>query len=361
MALFRDDAGKTEKATPQRLDEAQRKGQVPLSREMIMGGTLLAVALALQFGGGWLLDVLRAAMGRGLRVDTAIARLNDGETGGFIAEIQAVVVLIAPPILGLMALVVVAAAVFGYGQIGVKLATKAFGLKFERLNPVQGLQRIFSTAALARTGLSFLKLAALGAVPAVILWRERATFTMLYDAPDLAVAASVVLAIILRVVLWIAAIVLLIAAVDVLWQRYDHQKKLMMSKQEVDDERKRSEGDPMIKNRLRAAARKLARQRMMDAVPVADVVITNPTHFAVALAYDRQRHPAPRVVAKGMDHLAQKIRELARHSGVPVMQDPPLARALYRACDVGTEIPERFYQAVAVVLSHVYRLRGMTA
>jgi flagellar biosynthesis protein FlhB len=139
------------------------------------------------------------------------------------------------------------------------------------------------------------------------------------------------------------------------------QTRNMMTKQEIEDERRRSEGDPTMKMRQRRARNELMRQRMMDAVPKADVIVTNPTHFSVALRYDRKRDAAPTVVAKGVDDMAMRIRELAREHGVPLMEDPPLARALFRAVKVGQTIPERFYQAVATVLSHVYRLKGRTA
>jgi flagellar biosynthetic protein FlhB len=165
----------------------------------------------------------------------------------------------------------------------------------------------------------------------------------------------------ISVLLWVAAVVTALAAADFFWQRFSFEKRNMMSRQEVEDERKRSEGDPAIKMRQRRARNELLRSRMMADVPKADVVVTNPTHFSVALRYDRKRDAAPVVVAKGMDEIALQIRELAREHGVPLMEDPPLARALFRAVKVGQTVPERFYQAVATVLGHVYRLKNRTA
>jgi flagellar biosynthetic protein FlhB len=155
--------------------------------------------------------------------------------------------------------------------------------------------------------------------------------------------------------------VLVLAIADVFYQRFDFTQRNMMTKQEVDDERKRSEGDPMVRSRLRQARAELMRHRMMEAVPKADVIITNPTHYSIALRYQRGKNTAPEVVAKGVDELAMRIRELAKEHDVPLLEDPPLARALYRAVKVGQEVPARFYEAVATVLSHVYRLKNRVA
>jgi flagellar biosynthetic protein FlhB len=165
----------------------------------------------------------------------------------------------------------------------------------------------------------------------------------------------------LTLLMWVGAVVTVLALIDFAWQRYSFTKRNMMTKQEVEDERRRSEGDPMVRMRQRRARNDLLRHRMMAAVPKADVVVTNPTHFSVALRYDRSRDAAPTVVAKGADEIALRIREIARENGVPLMEDPPLARALFRAVKIGQAIPENFYQAVATVLSHVYRLKGRTA
>ena len=159
----------------------------------------------------------------------------------------------------------------------------------------------------------------------------------------------------------IAFIVLIMAIGDIAYSRRKHTKSLMMTKQEVEDERKRTDGDPMIKSRLKAARMALMKQRMMEAIPMADVIITNPTHYSVALKYDREKHMSPAVVAKGIDDIAMRIRKIAAENDVPLMEDAPLARALFRAVDVGQEIPEKFFKAVATVLGHVYRLKNKVA
>jgi flagellar biosynthetic protein FlhB len=361
MALFKDDAGRTEKPTPQRLSEARNKGQVPLSRDLVMAGTLLSAVVVLRHWGGDLVAGLRLAVTRGLSLHDARFRLDDGALPGILRELAHAGWTVAGPVLGLLAALLAAAAAFGYGQIGLRLASQALALRFERLDPAAGLRRILSASAAMRAGLAFLKLIVLLAVPWAVLGGSAGTLFHLHEATSVPRALSVVAAACFDVAFWIAVAILVLAVLDALWQRREHVRNLMMTKQEVEDERKRSEGDPLIKQRLRSAALKLARQRMLEAVPKADVVITNPTHFAVALAYDRLHHAAPTVLAKGADDVAMRIREVARDHGVPLMHDPPLARALWRAVDVGSEIPERFYRAVAAVLSHVYRLRGRTA
>ena len=355
MALFRDDAGRTEKPTPQRYADARDKGQVALSHELVMGGSLLASTLLLERLGPGLVLAFREILARGLRVADARDRLENGDLPAAIGALLEPMVAIALPLGVLLLAGLLVSAVFAYGQVGVHVAKDAIGFKPERLNPLTGLRRILSFAAVARTSMSAAKLVVLVAVPTILLWLELPRLFALFHAGDVPAMVAYAANLALRVMFWIAVPVCALAIVDVLWQRREHVQNLMMTKQEVDDERRRSEGDPLVKRRLRTAALKLARQRMLEAIPKADVIVTNPTHYSVALAYDRAAHAAPRVVAKGVDDLALKIRQLAREHGVPLMQDPPLARALFRAVDVGTEIPERFYQAV---LGHVYRLQG---
>jgi flagellar biosynthetic protein FlhB len=358
MGLFRDDAGRTEKPTPQRLAEARDKGQVALSHELVMGGSLLVGTLLLEQLGPALLAGMQATLARGLRVAEARPRLEGGDVPAATGALLEPVLPLAVPAGALLLAALLAGAVFAYGQVGVHVAKEGLALRPERLDPIAGLQRIFSARALARTGLSAAKLAVLAAVPAVLLWQELPRLVALFAGDDVALMVAFAADLALRTMFWIAVPVCVLALADVLWQRHSHTKTLMMTKQEVEDERRRSEGDPLVKRRIRTAALKLARQRMLEAVPKADVVLTNPTHYAVALAYDRAVQAAPKVVAKGADELAGKIRAIARAHGVPLLQDPPLTRALFRAVEVGTEIPERFYQAVAAILGHVYRLQG---
>jgi flagellar biosynthetic protein FlhB len=357
MALFRDDAGRTEKPTPGRLGEARDKGQVPLSRELTMAGSLLVAILALEQAGPWFAGSLAEAVRAGLGLQLA-ARIDQAGIGGILAVMQRFAVIVAPPALFLAGIAVLATAVAGYAQIGFKLTPAALALRPERLNPATNLARLLSLDSVVRTLASAVKLGVLALVLWLVLAQRWPALATLPRHEDLGQSIGVVVDTSFALFFWIALVVFLLAFADVAWQRFSYTKGLMMTKQEVEDERKRTDGDPLIKSRQRTARLELMRQRMMEAVPKADVVITNPTHYAVALAYDRARHQAPELVAKGADDVAARIRELAREHGVPLLSDPPLARTLFRAVKVGQQIPERFYQAVATVLGHVWRLRG---
>jgi flagellar biosynthetic protein FlhB len=360
MALLRDDAGRTEKPTPFRLAEARDKGHVPLSRELVMSGTLIVGVLAVEHLGAWLLDAFRTILVHGLDVKVATEDAL-GTQPGLLREVFAALVRVAAPFLAIGAICLLAIAAFGYGQIGFRWSPQALRWRFERLDPVANLGRLFSLQSLARTALSLAKLLVLGGVLWLVLRSRWAHLATLHAYEDVGISLGLIAEMALAVLFWIAVTVLLISLGDVAWQRFDYQRSLMMTKQEVEDERKRAEGDPMVRTRLKQARFELMRQRMMAALPKADVVITNPTHFSVALKYDRARHAAPEVVAKGADELALRIREVAKAAGVPLLEDPPLARALFRAVKVGQQVPPKFYAAVAAVLGTVYRLRGRVA
>jgi len=362
MALFGDDQGKTEKATPGRLNEARQKGQVARSRELNMAGTLLIASLAMEYFGSWLIDAFRELFERGFRVESATHRLADGDLTGAVSTLTDFGLVVLAPLGFFFSVFFAATALFGYGQIGgIKLAPKALGIKFEKLNPVTNLGQLLKLSQLVKAGISLGKLLILGGVLYWIVMDEWQTLANLHEQPTLTASLALIAKMAFRVFFWVSLIVFLLAIVDVFWQRHEFAEKMKMTKQEVEDERKREDGDPFVKNRLKGARLKLMQQRMMDTVPTADVIITNPTHFSVALRYDRKKNGAPELIAKGMDDLALRIRELAREHDIPLMEDPPLARALFRAVDVGQEVPERFYQAVAAVLGHVYRLRNQVA
>ncbi|MEZ6036298.1 MAG: flagellar biosynthesis protein FlhB [Planctomycetota bacterium] len=358
MSLFGDDGGKTEKATPGRLSEVRNKGDTPLSKELIQGGVLFFAAIMLLWVGEWLMSALGEVMLNGLSLDVQTRPLED--ISGICAELSRAMLTIAPPFVTLVGALVLATLLIGYGQIGVKVSSEVIKLKFERLNPVNNVKRVFSPQSLVRTLFALLKLSVIVAVLYLVLHDRLPVLLRLHEMP-FAAAAGEIGSLALTLLLWIGAVVTVMAAADFAYQRYSFHKRNMMTKQEVEDERKRSEGDPTMKARQRSARNEMLRHRMMAAVPKADVIITNPTHFSVALRYDRKRDAAPIVVAKGVDEMAFAIRKIAKENGVPLMEDPPLARALYRAVKIGQSVPEKFYQAVATVLSHVYRLKGRTA
>lgn len=359
--MFRDDAGKTEKPTPGKLTEQANKGNVPMSKELTTAVALLVAVVAFMRLGGWLFGGFMAQMRYGLTVDLSEHIFSTASLNDALEEVYAVFGMVALPFVTLLAIVVVATALAGYLQIGFKIRPKTLGLKLERLNPVSNFGKLFSLSSVMRTAISALKLAVLGVVLWLVLETRMHEFALLYESPSFAAALDLIADTAFLILLWIALIVLLIAVGDLAWQRFDYIKKQMMSKQEIDDEAKRNDGDPKVKARIRKAALELMKQRMMDAVPKADVVITNPTHFAVALKYDRESHSAPEVIAKGVDDVAFRIREIAAEHDVPLLEDPPLARALFRAVKIGQQVPERFYQAVATVLSQIYRMRSGVA
>ena len=238
---------------------------------------------------------------------------------------------------------------------GLVFAPKVLGLKFDRLDPLQGLGRMFSLHGLVEMFKAILKSVLVGGVAALVLWYEfEHLFSLMVEPLETGMAdfsATIVFATLL-IVLSLG----LLAAIDVPFQLWQYHKKLRMTKEEVKRESKEQEGDPMIKGRIRAMQREMARRRMMAEVPKADVVVTNPTHFSVALKYDAAKMGAPVVVAKGRGELALKIREIAKESEVPLLEAPPLARALYKHCELEQAIPAALYTAVAEVMAYVYQL-----
>ena len=358
MGLFGDDQGKTEKPTPSRLTEVRNRGDSPLSRELVQGGVLFVAALLMMWCGEWLIDAFAQVLRQGLNVDLDGRSLD--QIPGVCQELLSALSIIMPPFAVFVLTLTGATLLIGYGQIGVSWSSEVIGFKLERLNPLANWKRVFNVQALVRTGFAAIKLVVLVAVLWMVVGDRLPSLLRLHEQ-TFATAASTIADLAMSLMLWVGAFVTTIAFIDFIWQRFSFAKRNMMSKQEVEDERKRAEGDPAIKLRQRRARLELLRHRMMAEVPKADVIITNPTHFSVALRYDRKRDAAPLVVAKGMDEVALAIRTLAKAHGVPLMEDPPLARALYRAVKVGQTVPERFYQAVATVLGHVYRLKGRTA
>ena len=355
--MFRDNDGKTEDATPAKLAEAAASGNVAISREFTMAFTLLCAAIVAYIFGGVMVNALRETLHDGLSVDVRTRPIYEADIAGAIDELDRPIQHVGVPLVGFMLLLMLITAIAGYGQIGLSFRPKALKVDPNRINPTKNISRLFSFQSVMRTIVSAIKLIVLGTVLVWVLRARLDRFISLYEEQDLKRALELIAETAFLIIVWVSVVVLLIALVDVIYQRWDYKQNLKMSKQEVEDERKRSDGDPFIKGRLREARRELMRQRMMDAIPEADVVITNPTHFAVALAYDRSKHAAPVVLAKGVDEVAFKIRALASENDVAVVEDPPLARALYRSVKVGREIPERFYQAIATVLGHVFRMR----
>jgi flagellar biosynthetic protein FlhB len=347
------DLEKTEAASPRRLDKAREEGQVPRSREL---GTFLVLAAgvaALWGGGSYIYTTLDGLMRHALGFDPSVARDTSVMLTGA-AESGYRGLLAALPFLGLLAVVGVFS---GLALGGLVWSGKPLEFNFEKLDPLAGFGRMFSWQTVVELIKAVCKAVVVGGVAVVVIWHYHDDMIGIMHAAPAAALASM-LNIVAMCCAYVVGSLLLIALIDVPWQIFSHGKKLRMSKEDVRQEFKESEGDPMIKARMRQLQRQMARRRMMAEVPKADVVVTNPTHYAVALRYSDGDMAAPRVIAKGMGEIAARIRELAQEHHVAMLEAPPLARALYRHVEVGQEIPATLYTAVAEVLAWVFQLRA---
>lgn len=358
MGEFDDKDQKTEEATPKRRSEARDEGQVAQSTELIAAVGLCMGAFTMVLAGSQLLETLAEGA---VRTFAALPELGTGSITVPIGE--RVLEESLTSVLGSLALVtlpaIVVSACFGYLQVGFKIAPKSIQPKLSKFDLVKGAKKFVSPRSVMRTVLSALKVILITTVVVLIAYHniERVIRVSDNELGPLLVAAGQVA---LRCVIGALVVILLLALVDLAFQRYQHEKDLRMTKKEVKEEQKQQEGDPHVKARIRQVQRELSSQRMIADVPEATVVVTNPTHYAVALRYERdheERAMAPIVLAKGVDHLAERIKAVARDANVICYEDVPLARALYAEAEVGEEIPEDLYGAVATVLGYVYRLR----
>jgi len=347
---------KTEKATPKKRDDARKKGQVAKSQDLNGAIVMLAGLLALAAGGsaiaGRMQDVLRTALVQ----SASPAVVGEAGIGPLLMDALVATGLAVAPVGGACLVAGVLASVV---QVGLKPSLKAAAPDPKRLNPLQGAKKLASPHALMEGAKSVVKVAAVAAIVAAAIVPELATMGTLVGMTPAQLAAH--LADEVQGIATRAALAyLLIGVADVAWQRYQHEKQLKMTLQEVKEEQKGQALPPEVRAAMRRRQMMASRSRMMAAVPEADVIVTNPTHFSVALKYDAG-NPAPVVVAKGADVLALKIREIGGEHGVPIIPNPPLTRALYGSVDVGRQIPEELFAAVAQVLAHVYRLAGRRA
>ncbi|MEK8090551.1 flagellar biosynthesis protein FlhB [Thermithiobacillus plumbiphilus] len=343
---------KTESPSPRREQEARDKGQVARSRELSTGMVLLASAGGLMAMGPGLYRAMAEMLEQGLHIDRQAAFDPALMLTAAAAPLSKMAVIFTP--LALLLLLAVILPNFLVG--GWIFSSKALMPDFSRLSPAKGLGRMFSKHALMELVKAILKLLAVGGVALWVLWDARMDLVSLANEP-FSQASTHLGSLALRIFLILAAATALVVAVDVPFQLWSHHQQLKMTKEEVRQESKESDGDPHVKGRIRALQREAARKRMMSEIPTADVVVTNPTHFAVALRYKDGGMRAPQVVAMGADFLAARIREVAQEHYVPILEAPPLARALYHNSDIGQEIPAALYTAVAEVLAYVYQLR----
>ncbi len=345
-------AERTEEPTPDRLKKAREEGQIPQSQEVPSAMMIGALLLGLSLLGGRLCqgfaDEVRSALTLGP------GTLTGGMTlGGVLHAKGAAALGLAAPFLALAAGVSVFSSLLASGWA---FSPKAVRFRLDRVNPVSGLAKLFSTRSLMKLVLSLLKLA----VISLLVWSYARDKLGHFLALRWATPAGTVLGIsrlVFGLMVRVAIGIVVIAAIDLIWQRRKYKKDLKMTRQEVKEERKQHELSPELRGRIRSVQMEMVRKRMLQDVPAADVVLTNPTHVAVALKYDSDTMAAPNLVAKGGDLLAQRIKEIAREHGVPVVEKPELARAVFAACEVGQPIPEVLFVAVAEVLAMIYRLR----
>ncbi|TXG83905.1 MAG: flagellar biosynthesis protein FlhB [Sphingomonadales bacterium] len=350
MAGDQDDSQKTEEPTEHRLEEARKKGDVPRSQEVRHAVMLGSAALGLTIAAGWSASMITPLLMKLLATPEAIP-LNDRTSQQLAAEILGQTMMALSPVLFLF---MVAALVGGLAQGRPTLSWSKVAPKFDKLNPLKGFGRLFGMSGFVEFLKSLAKLTVVTVVVVAVVfpYRVRLETSLMGNMTDL---LKLSVSLMVRMLLAVAVLVGVIALADYFYQRLAFLKRMRMTLQEVKDEFKQNEGDPHVKARRRQLQMERARKRMMAAVPKASVVITNPTHYAVALQYEQGALGAPKVVAKGMDAIALKIREVATQHGIPIVENPPLARSLHAAIDLDAEIQPEHYQAVAEVISYIMR------
>jgi flagellar biosynthesis protein FlhB len=350
----KDDLEKSEEPTPKRREDARKQGQFPKSRNLIPAATMAAIAVALKLGGTELMERLaRCVTG----FFTAAGTMKQVGSQDLVALSFQAGLLFAPVLLPFFAAIMVTALGSGFLQTGFVLASEPLRLDFNRISPIAGFKRLFTFNSLVESFKAVIFIAGLGYIGGRFIYGELPALVSLstlavgdilaYASKDGAVLSA-----------WIIGAMAALAGLDYFYQRWHTDKQLRMSRHEVKDEMREQEGDPLLKSHLKSMRQKMSRRRMMSEVAKADVVITNPTHVAVALRYRAGEMGAPRVLGKGAGFIAEKIRAVARSKGIPIVENKPLARLLYQQAEIGREIPETLYRAVAGVLAYVYRLRG---
>lgn len=352
MAEQDSDLEKTESPSQRRLDQAREEGQVARSRELSTFLVTMAGGTGLWLMGSYFVQQLIHLLREGLTLDAQLA-FHAEQLLPHLRELSLSTLLVFLPLLLLLLLVAAFSPLLMNGWL---FSLKPLQPNFSKLDPVAGIARMFSVNSLMELAKAIGKSIVVGGIGAWVVWHNREAVLLLVGEPvtrSIPHLGSLVWGCFVAIMLGM----LLIVAIDVPFQLWEHNKKLKMTKEEVRQEAKETEGDPQVKGRIRSMQREIARRRMMSAIPTADVVVTNPTHYAVALKYSENGMRAPVVVAKGSHLLAARIREIAQENRVPILEAPPLARALHKHCELGAAIPEALYTAVAEVLAYVYQLR----
>jgi len=343
---------RTERASERRLNEAREKGDVPRSRDLSGALTVLAGAAVLLANSSQMYAHMRTIYGFGLTYSRD-ALFSDHLPSRVLYEVLREMLAILTPVFAATLMAAVGSTV-AIG--GLNFSSEALIPKFERLDPIAGFGRLFSLNGVIELAKSLLKVAFIGCA-LILLLRHDVPDVMATGKESISAGIGQSLTLVAHAAMLFAVVLALIGGADAVWQRIDYGRRNRMTKQEVKDEHKDTEGNPQLKGRIRQMQIQIARRRMIQEVPKADVIVVNPTHFAVALRYDDARMRAPRVIAKGVDVIAQQIRLVAAAHNVPLVEAPPLARALYATTELGHEIPAALYVAVAQILAYVYQLK----
>lgn len=348
-----DDAQKTEDPTPKKLQEARKRGQVPMSREinnwvMLAAGTLFVATIAPN-----MLLELKSIM----QVYIEHADALPGAPGGIRVVLGTSLAAIAKALFWPMLLFLAAAFLSPFLQVGPLFAPEIIKPDLSKISIIKGFGRLFSMRALMEFVKGLLKMFMIGLVGVIIIYPYLDRFEHLIDISPTAMMIELK-ELVIKLMIGVLVVLMVIAVIDLVYQRQEYYKKMRMTKQEVKDEYKQAEGDPHVKGRLRQLRYERAKQRMMQAVPKADVVITNPTHYSIALQYDPETMSAPVCVAKGVDEVALRIREIAKEHDITIYESPPLARALFDTIDIDETIPAEHYKAVAEIISFVFKAKG---
>jgi flagellar biosynthetic protein FlhB len=344
---------KTEQPTPKKRRELKEKGEVAKSRELPSVAVLLSALVTLSFFGAYMYGHIQIIMKEAFTLPT----MNDLNVPEFMAYARDLVgrfIILLSPLFGAIFITAILSNIM---QVGFIMSAESITPKFSKIDPIKGFGRMFSKQALMELFKSLLKLIIIGFIAYWTVKEEMKNFSLLGDMEANAIFIYI-LKIFFKIFIRCSMAMIVLVVIDYIFQKWEFENRIKMTRQEVKDEFKKSEGDPLIKSRIRSIQMEMARKRMMQAVPDADVVITNPTHLAVALKYDSLTMNAPKVLAKGPGKIAERIREVASEHDIPIMENKELARNLYDAVEVGHEIPAALYQAVAEILAYIYRLKS---
>lgn len=350
-----DDQEKSEKASPKRREEARKKGQVPKSREIHSAALILGGVLGFSITAPMVMSQMRNMMIQTWSTLSATPMTESSFYHLAMTHLSGTLWVLIP-VMGMLGAIVVAAS---FGQHGWVWSTEALAPDWSRLNPLKGATKFFSLQAAAELVKTLIKFIAVGALSYVVIRQALPTISTAMQA-ELSQMPAIAGRMVFKLAMTTGLLIAFLGAGDYLFQWWNLERSLRMTRQEMKEEMRQSEGDPMIRARVRSAQKEMARKRMMADVPKADVILTNPTTLAVALVYQHGKMKAPKVVAKGAGFIAERIREIARQHGVPVIENKPLARALFKAVKIGDPIPSKLYRAVAEILAYVYRIKNRT-